>query len=142
MTRDPYRYLAVAETWSTELAPFKIRVLLVEPGSLRTSNLKGVIATAVQYGAPEIPSYAPFHAEGVKLIRELDGKQPGDPRKAAEVIIDVVRDEGSAKGMPWPTLLVLGEDVVTIIKGKCQAVIKALDDWADVSGIEFEKSFL
>ncbi|ETW79531.1 hypothetical protein HETIRDRAFT_171939 [Heterobasidion irregulare TC 32-1] len=133
---------SVAETWSAELAPFKIKVLLVEPGSLRTSSLKRVIATAVQYGAPAIPSYAPFHAEGVKLIHELDGTQPGDPGKAAEVIVDVVRDEGSARGKPWPTLLALGEDAVTVIKKRCQAVIKAMNDWADVSGIEYEKSSL
>ena len=132
----------MAETWSVELAPFKVKVLLVEPGSLRTDNLKAAITISAQYGTPEIPAYAPFHAGGLKMLREVDGKQPGDPGKTAEVIVDVVRDEGSAQGKPWPTILALGKDAMTIIKGKCQAVIKAVDDWEGVSGIEFETSTL
>ncbi len=56
----------------------------------------------------------------------------GDPQKAMEVVVDVVRGEGVAKGREWPTYLILGEDAEVDIRNKIGKVAKALDDWQDV----------
>ncbi|KAI0319487.1 hypothetical protein OF83DRAFT_1162935 [Amylostereum chailletii] len=130
---------AVTETWSAELAPFKVKVLLVEPGSLRTDNLKAASSVSAKYRTHQIPAYVPFWAAGQKMSRELDGKQPGDPTKAAAAIVDVVRGEGAASGRPWPLLLALGKDAENGIRNKCQEVTKTVDAWADVSQIAFEQ---
>jgi len=63
----------------------------------------------------------------------LAGALNGDPDKAAEVIVDVVRGEGVAKGRPWPEYLLLGEGAEAAVRGKCSKVLKVLDEWLDVT---------
>jgi hypothetical protein len=50
-----------------------------------------------------------------------------------EVVVDVVRGEGVAKGKSWPGLLVLGEDAERDLRNKCQATLHVLDNWSDVA---------
>ncbi|KAH0578135.1 hypothetical protein H2248_004100 [Termitomyces sp. 'cryptogamus'] len=57
----------------------------------------------------------------------------GDPAKAMEAVVDIVRGEGIAKGRPWPNLLILGEDAGRDVRNKCNKVLKALDEWKDVT---------
>lgn len=128
---------ALAETYSAELAPFKIRVLLVEPASVRTDNLRTSVAATNSFPRKSLPCYTPYWEQGHKRLELLDGKQPGDPSKAASAIVDVIRDEGLAKGRPWPSLLALGKVARDRIRERCQEVCDTLDEWADVSEIEF-----
>ena len=104
---------------------------------MRTENLKAAIEYSNKFPHKSLPFYAPFWAQGQKQLEQVDGKQPGDPAKAATVIVDVVAGTGVAEERPWPSLLALGTDAREGIKKKCQAVTKTLDDWADVSVIEF-----
>ena len=47
-----------------------------------------------------------------------DGNQPGDPRKGAERMVDVVRGEGMAEGKTdFPLRLPLGSDALELIRG-------------------------
>jgi len=62
----------------------------------------------------------------------VSGKQPGDPNKAMEIVVDVVRGEGVAAGKPWPLYLVLGEDAEEAIRTKCKKMLDHLDEWRDV----------
>ena len=50
-----------------------------------------------------------------------------------EVVVDIVRGEGVAKGKPWPGLLVLGEDADHDVRRKCEMTLRTLDEWKDVS---------
>ena len=68
----------------------------------------------------------------------VPGTEKGDPDKAVEVIVDVVRGEGVAKGRPWPGYLVLGEDAEADVRIKCKKVLDVLDEWVDVArGVKF-----
>lgn len=69
----------------------------------------------------------------MKRFASVSGSEKGDPVKAMEVVVDVVRNEGVAKGKPWPGLLVLGEDSERDIRNKCQATLQILDNWGDVA---------
>ena len=62
----------------------------------------------------------------------VNGKQPGDPKKGVEVMLDVIRGEGIAAGRPTPLVLGLGSDISNTIKEVCDEKLKQLDKWKDV----------
>ncbi|KDQ52234.1 hypothetical protein JAAARDRAFT_485595 [Jaapia argillacea MUCL 33604] len=119
---------AIGETLSVELAPFNIRVLIVEPGAFRTN----AIFTQPYFTSNPIPDYDDLRAKSQAAFEAVRGKQPGDPAKAMEAVLDVVRGEGRAKGRSWPTYLPLGEIAEKGIKEKCSRIVGVLDEWADV----------
>jgi NAD(P)-dependent dehydrogenase (short-subunit alcohol dehydrogenase family) len=96
----------MSEALAAEVAPFNIRVLLVELGSFRTNFLAG---GAMQVAEPSTPYQLP-HAVAASIQDEHDknGKQPGDPQKAVAVIHDAVtgQNEALAKVLRLP----LGND--------------------------------
>jgi hypothetical protein len=72
-------------------------------------------------------------------VDSLPGTVNGDPDKAAEAIVDVVRGEGVAKGRPWPEYLFVGEGAEAAVREKCSKVLRVLDEWLDVRNVHFEK---
>lgn len=127
---------ALAETLSVELAQFNIRVLLVEPSAFRTR----MVRTADNYntGNP-IEAYDDTRQENMHWYSSRDGKQTGDPEKAMEAVVDVVRGEGHAKDKPWPGYLLLGKDADRDVRAKCKIMTEHLDEWCEVvTGVDFE----
>jgi NAD(P)-dependent dehydrogenase (short-subunit alcohol dehydrogenase family) len=103
------------EGWSEALAKevggFGIRVLIVEPGAFRTSfNGPGALLVSTPIAA---------YDDQIEQLRtgmpEDDGKQPGDPAKAAAAILTALNSDHP------PLRLALGNDAV-------DAVATALDD--------------
>ncbi|KAK7052230.1 NAD(P)-binding protein [Favolaschia claudopus] len=119
----------LSETMATELAPFSIRMLIVEPAGFRTNSL----SNASFYTGNMISDYDEMREKAMVWYETLNGMIRGDPVKAMEVLTDVVRGEGKAAGRPWPLYLVLGEVGVAGISEKCKNVLKVIDDWRDVS---------
>ena len=119
----------LSEALAQELVPLGIRVLIVEPGYFRTDFLSDSMRTA----KATIADYADTAGRTIKTIAERNGKQPGDPRKAARAIIKAVES-------PHPPLrLVLGADAVERVTNKLAAVRHDLDDWREVSmGTDFD----
>lgn len=62
-----------------------------------------------------------------------NGKQPGDPLKGVEIVVDVVRGEASAVGKAFPTVLALGSDCYNVVKSESEATLLALEEWKDVT---------
>jgi NAD(P)-dependent dehydrogenase (short-subunit alcohol dehydrogenase family) len=112
----------LSETLAQEVAPFGIRVLIVEPGAFRTS-LFGA-------GAPVESTPMPVYAETVGPTREYvgtgHGEQPGDPRKAAAAIAAAVDADET------PLRLVLGEDAIDNIRARLDTVGDELSRWEEV----------
>ncbi|KAJ3561501.1 hypothetical protein NP233_g10157 [Leucocoprinus birnbaumii] len=126
---------AFSENLSVELAPFNIRTLLVEPGSFRT---EGIYSHGWNTNN-EIPEYEPLRTKARAIHASIPGNERGDPNKAANAIIDVVRGEGVAKGREWPNYLVLGSDAELAIRNKCNVMFNVLDKWGDVTrGVSFD----
>ncbi|GJJ11668.1 hypothetical protein Clacol_005904 [Clathrus columnatus] len=124
---------AIAESLTEELKPFNIRVLLVQPGAFRTRMILN--STIKPANSLINPDYQKFHTIASKVLSGVHGKQPGDPRKAGRVIVDIVRGEGHAFGkMKWPDTIFLGDDAVKDVRKKCEAVLACLDDeeWCHV----------
>lgn len=111
-----------------EVAEFNIRVLIVEPGAFRTEH----IFSLPMYESNGFSDYDKNRAMARTKFEELDGKQPGDPVKAMEILADTVRGEGRAKGKPWPLYLPLGPEAEQAIRRKISIMEKVLEDWGDV----------
>lgn len=113
-----------------------IRVLIVEPGSFRT---EGIYINPFDVSNP-ITDYEEQRAESLITYNAAEGKQPGDPVKAMNAVVDVVRGEGVAAGRDWPLYLVLGKDAESDIRNKCAKMIRHLDEWSDVvRGVDFDE---
>jgi NAD(P)-dependent dehydrogenase (short-subunit alcohol dehydrogenase family) len=107
---------ALSESLAAELAPFGVRVLIVEPGAFRTRLFGGAFRAM-----PELPGYESTVGATRAFAAGADGSQPGDPAKAARAIVDAV-----AAGTP--TLrLPLGADAIQSIRDKLAKVSADVD---------------
>ncbi|KAG5350786.1 hypothetical protein C0989_009295 [Termitomyces sp. Mn162] len=66
-------------------------------------------------------------------MERYDGAQPGDPVKGIEIIVDVVRSEGVARGKPFPAVLAVGSDCYNVVKTESEKTMIRLEDWRDIS---------
>ena len=60
-------------------------------------------------------------------------KQPGDPKKGVEVMIDIIKGEGIAAGRDFPTVVALGSDCYEGVKAACHDTLQNLEAWKDVT---------
>ncbi|MEJ7558003.1 MAG: SDR family NAD(P)-dependent oxidoreductase [Pedobacter sp.] len=81
------------ESLSHEVKPFNVNVTLVMPGYFRTNFLdEGSIVTPKN----EIEEYVNVRAMQTAHQQSINANQPGDPEKAADVMIAVAQDENPA----------------------------------------------
>lgn len=113
----------LSEALSKEVDSLGIKVTIVEPGAFRTDFSGRSLAAPDQL----IDDYAPISGKMLQWLREMDGKQPGDPDKAAEAMIQAVESDNP------PLRLALGEDAVSAIDEKLHSVKAELDAWKEVS---------
>ncbi|KAG8910060.1 hypothetical protein FRC02_007407, partial [Tulasnella sp. 418] len=119
----------ITESLALELEPFGIRALCIEPGYFRTAFLKDGNRGAY---VSRIPDYQSITGPAEERLRSYNGKQPGDPVKFVEVMLDVVRGEGVAAGRKIPTVLPLGSDCYNGIQAYCAKTLGVLEEWKDV----------
>ena len=84
----------MVESLSAEIAPFNIKSIIFAPGIFRTRTF----STSYQYNQSSIPQYAQMYAGTKAFVDGMNGQEPGDPKKAVERMIDVVRGEGWPRG--------------------------------------------
>ncbi|KAG6831013.1 hypothetical protein H0H92_013200 [Tricholoma furcatifolium] len=123
---------AFTETLAVEVAQFNIRVLLVAPGSFRTEGIYG----QSYHSTNPIAAYDTLRDTSLARFNSIAGTEKGDPCKAMEVVVDIVRGEGVASGRPWPGLIVLGEDAERDVRDKCGKTLKTLDEWKETVASE------
>lgn len=109
-----------------EISPFGIECCLITPGYYRTNIFA---PTNIKFGQPSIPDYAEFNKLYQAGVNALHFNQPGDPRKATDRIVDMVRSEGKAAGKTIPPRFPVGADAVEIIRGDCSKKMEICDEW-------------
>jgi NAD(P)-dependent dehydrogenase (short-subunit alcohol dehydrogenase family) len=114
----------VTEALATELAPFGVRVTIVEPGGFRTNFSGGSLRQAGQV----LEAYAGTPSARTRnSIGRYNGHEPGDPGKAAAAII------AALEAPQAPLRLVLGADAVDMVRRKIDGSLKLLAQWEAVS---------
>lgn len=108
-----------SEALAGEVAPLGIRLVIVEPGPFRT----GFAASSFQEAAAKIDDYQATAGAFRERMRAVDGKQEGDPAKAAAAIYHITTLENP------PLRLPLGKIPLTTIQAKLDSVQKDLNDW-------------
>ncbi|KAE9373271.1 NAD(P)-binding protein [Stipitochalara longipes BDJ] len=119
----------IVESLQQETSHLGIRNLLIEPGRFRTNLLSTGNMKAV---SSSIPEYSDFSKTLIKAFGEADQKQPGDPGKLVQIVVDLVRGEGVAKGKELPLRLPLGSDCYGLIKAKSEEILRILKEWEGV----------
>lgn len=120
----------ISESLTTELKPFGIDVIVIEPGYFRTGFLNP--GARVQ-SARTIDEYTNTVAGQVrKRLSETDKNQPGDVTKGAIAIVDVLTKSGKAQGKAIPVRMPLGTDVSIAIRKKCEETLALLDEWNEL----------
>jgi len=89
-----------SDSLAVEAAPFGVKVCTLEPGGIRTNWARRAGQNAVDL----LPDYEPSVGAIYKLLRTIEGRQEGDPRKIAEVILQLANSD------EVPMRLVLGVD--------------------------------
>ncbi|MDT7802423.1 MAG: hypothetical protein QOI78_5856 [Actinomycetota bacterium] len=112
----------LSEALAAEVAPFGVRVLIVEPGAFRTEFGGGRM-----HRSRTIDAYAVSTSGTRDAVEAMDGSQPGDPAKAAAAIVRAVDSDDA------PLRLALGADAVEAIRGHHESLAADLAAWEDVS---------
>jgi NAD(P)-dependent dehydrogenase (short-subunit alcohol dehydrogenase family) len=120
----------LSEALWQEVEPLGIKVMLVEPSGFRTDWA----GRSANESKKQIADYAATAGAWRKQVRAISGKQPGDPVRAAQVIVKAVK---SAKP---PHHLLLGNDAYKGAMTKLKALRKEFTAWEAVSrGADFPK---
>jgi len=126
---------AIASSMDEEISPLGLRSIYLEPGYFRTSFLQEGNRSSY---TPRIQDYDPFIAQRYSHFQNISGKQPGDPKKLVELMIDYVRKEGVFKtedpARPdYPQGLPVGTDAYNIIKTTLEQQLVLMEKWKDVT---------
>lgn len=109
----------LSEALAAEVAPLGIRVIIVEPGNIRTEWAGRSMVQA----ACRIPAYDPTAGAARTFFDQLDGHQEGDPHVVAAAIRAAVAD-------PDPPLrLVVGADAHQWISDKLKVELADVARW-------------
>ena len=111
----------MSESLAHEVAPFGIKVLIVEPGAFRTS----FAADALKH-MPVMDAYQTIIGAMRDFAHGMDGTQDGDPYKAARAIDLALAAETT------PLRLQLGADAVNSVRAHAEQLLKDLAAWEKV----------
>ena len=125
-----YAVEGISESMWQELAPFGIKVTLVEPSGFRT-DWSGRSSVKTQ---TSIDDYKGTIVEQrLKGVAQSAGQEAGDPVKAAQALIDVVESKES------PNHLLLGKMAYDAAYLKIEALKKDFEAWKETTlGADYE----
>jgi NAD(P)-dependent dehydrogenase (short-subunit alcohol dehydrogenase family) len=111
-----------SEALAQEVAPFGIKVLIVEPGQFRTD-----LAGSGMRHMPALDAYREIVGPTRDFAHSMHGTQAGDPRRAAAAIETALAAEKT------PLRLQLGADAVEMVRAHAETMLAELDAWEAVA---------
>ncbi|KAJ4301947.1 hypothetical protein N0V90_004043 [Kalmusia sp. IMI 367209] len=106
-----------------------IKSMIFELGFFRTKIMD---PGHVKFRSDPIEDYREVRNAVTQFVQGINGNQPGDPKKAVEIILDVVKDEGVAQGKDLPERLPLGPDCLMTLRKKAVNNLAICDEWEEV----------
>src|SRR6202790_5517648 len=122
-----------SESLAMEVAPFGVKICTLEPGGIRTNWAR----RAGQNAPDPLPDYEPTVGSTFRMLRSLDGRSEGDPRKIADVIVKLANSD------EVPVRLILGVDAEKRVQQAEAARASEAEKWRHltVSTVFEEGSF-
>jgi NAD(P)-dependent dehydrogenase (short-subunit alcohol dehydrogenase family) len=112
-----------SDALAMEVAPFGVKVCTLEPGGIRTNW-----ARRAGQNAPELlPDYEASVGSTLKMLRSLEGRAEGDPRKIADVIVQLANSD------EVPVRLILGVDAEKRVQQAESARAREAAKWRDLT---------
>jgi NAD(P)-dependent dehydrogenase (short-subunit alcohol dehydrogenase family) len=111
-----------SETLAKEVGPLGVKITIIEPGGFRT-DFAGA-STELREGRPE---YDATVGKTARFQRDFNGKQPGDPARAAAALLWLASVEEP------PLRIVLGSDAYDSAEKNDLAKIELAKKWKDLS---------
>jgi NAD(P)-dependent dehydrogenase (short-subunit alcohol dehydrogenase family) len=112
-----------SDSLAMEVAPFGIKVCTLEPGGIRTNWQR----RAAQNAPDLLPEYEASVGSVLKMLRSLEGRSEGDPRKIADVIVQLASSE------ELPLRLILGVDAENRVQQAEAARASEAAKWRDLT---------
>ncbi|MEZ0312507.1 MAG: SDR family NAD(P)-dependent oxidoreductase [Myxococcota bacterium] len=109
---------AVSEALQAELQEHGVNVTAVYPGYFRTEFLS---RGSLGLPARPIAAYTKAHAIREQHLKEINGNQPGDPKKLAKALVDVAEQRDP------PLHLFLGKDAYAMAEQKLASMRQTLE---------------
>jgi NAD(P)-dependent dehydrogenase (short-subunit alcohol dehydrogenase family) len=113
----------LSEALAQEVAPFGIRVVIVEPGPFRTDFL----GRSIKVAENAIPAYNETGGHARSYRDNNDGRQPGDPHKAVSVMLKAIDSDNPPLHLP------LGPRAHELARNKLAAFEHDMNAWESVS---------
>jgi NAD(P)-dependent dehydrogenase (short-subunit alcohol dehydrogenase family) len=108
-----------SDSLAMEVAPFGVMVCTLEPGGIRTSWARRAV-----HNAPDLlPEYEATVGSFLKMLRGLEGRWESDPRKIADVILQLANSD------EVPVRLILGVDAEKRVQQAEAARAAEADKW-------------
>ncbi len=114
----------ISEALKAELAPLGIGVIAIEPGGFRTDALD---TSSLAAATLVIDDYADTAGQTRKIAAAANHSQPGDPARAAAVIVDLEHAN------PLPARIQLGQDCFDLVATKLETARQEQARWHRVS---------
>ncbi len=111
-----------SESLSKEVGPLGVKVTIVEPGGFRTDFAGS--STELREGRPE---YEATVGATVRFQKDYNGRQPGDPAKAAAALLQI-----ASMSAP-PLRLLLGSDAHAAAEKSALAQLESDRQWRSLS---------
>jgi NAD(P)-dependent dehydrogenase (short-subunit alcohol dehydrogenase family) len=113
----------LSDALAMEVAPFGVKVCTLEPGGIRTNW-----ARRAGQNAPDLlPDYEASVGSILKMLRSLEGRAEGDPRKIADVIVQLANSD------EVPVRLILGVDAEKRVQQAEAARASEAAKWRDLT---------
>src|SRR5271156_6649960 len=113
----------LSDALAMEVAPFGGKVCTLEPGGIRTNW-----ARRAGQNAPELlPDYEASVGSILKMLRSLEGRAEGDPRKIADVVVRLANSD------EVPVRLILGVDAEKRVQQAKSARASEAAKWRDLT---------
>jgi NAD(P)-dependent dehydrogenase (short-subunit alcohol dehydrogenase family) len=113
----------LSHSLAQEVGPLGIKVTAVAPGAFRTDFLSDHSIRKCTWS----DDYASSAGKVIEYLNGMDGKQLGDPARAAQSILALVDSDTP------PVHLLLGSDALRRAREQLDAVIEGIDRWEDVT---------
>ena len=128
----------LSESLRYEVGHLGIEVTVIEPGYFRTEFL-----ASRNSAKNRIDDLSVATGPALRSLEAYDMNQPGDPRKGAQVVVEVLTKSGRCEGRALPSRLALGNDAVQIVSSVLDANRVELEEWrhlASTTDLDFDQN--